>query len=129
MAEGKKEHFDYVWKGQLRDRTFVDEDGNLKITKAPDSQELELDEEGSPLTVVNWMEHFRSNGGGIFFNPISNAAGSGTIASGNSKPHENKPLVIQRKDVGNMKAMLALKEALGGEDPVQAIAHGRVIVQ
>ena len=127
LAEGKKEHFDYVWKGQLRERTFVDEDGNLKITKAPGSNELELDEEGNPLTVSAWMEHFRASGGGIFFNPISNAAGSGT-SGGSSKPTKVKPLVIKQSEMGNMKAMLALKEALGGEDPVRAIASGKVIV-
>lgn len=128
---GKREYFENVWKGELRDRTFLDEENKIRIAKAAGSNEIERDEAGEPLPMSDWMTKYRGNGGGIFFNPINNASGSGvTPASNNGNPkQESKVIYITRKEAGSQKFMLDLKNKLDGKDPLTAISEGLVIVK
>ncbi len=131
MHGGKREYFENVWKGELRDRTALDENGRIKIAKAPGSEEIERDEAGEPLGMDVWMSNYRSNGGGIFFNPVVNPSGSGVPpSSGNNAPRqENKVIYISRKEAGSQKFMSDLKNKLDGKDPLTAISEGLVVVK
>ncbi|MDJ0536752.1 MAG: hypothetical protein QNJ70_30405 [Xenococcaceae cyanobacterium MO_207.B15] len=128
---GKREYFENVWKGELRDRTSL-EDGKIKIAKEDGSNEIERDEAGEPLSMGDWMIKYRANGGGIFFNPINNAAGSGippTNTENTTNQTQSKVLYITRKEAGSQKFMNELKNKLDGKDPLRAISEGQVIVR
>ncbi len=129
---GKREYFENVWKGELRDRTFLDENGKIKIAKEPGSEEIERDEAGEPLSMGGWMVKYRANGGGIFFNPINNAAGSGippTNTESTNRETQSKVIYITRKEAGSQKFMNELRNKLDGKDPLRAISEGQVIVR
>ncbi len=127
---GKREYFENVWKGELRDRTSLGEDKKVKIAKAPGTDDFERDETGEPLSMSDWMVKYRSNGGGIFFNPTNNAAGSGVSPANNNTPSQaNKTIYISRKEAGSQKFMSELKTRLDGKDPLTAISEGIVVVQ
>lgn len=129
---GKREYFENVWKGELRDRTSLDENGKIKIAKEPNSNEIERDEAGEPLSMKDWMVKYRANGGGIFFNPINNAAGSGippTNTESTTNQTQSKVIYISRKEAGSQKFMNELKNKLNGKDPLRAISEGQVIVR
>ena len=127
---GKREYFENVWKGELRDRTSLDEQGSVRIAKKVGSEEIERNESGEPLSMADWMTAYRSNGGGIFFAPINNAAGAGVSpTTGSSAPQQNKTIYITKKDAGSQKFMNELKNQLDGKDPLRAIAEGLVVVR
>ncbi len=89
------------------------------------------DEEGNEVNVGQWMQKFRVNGGSPFFNPITEAAGSGASPNPSViKPQQKGvALTIERSQLGNVKAMKAIAAQLEDGDVGRAIQDGRVLVK
>jgi hypothetical protein len=111
---GKREYFNNVWKAELSERTQIVED-KLVVEDKP---------------ISDWLENYRSNGGGIFFEPTINSSGLGiSPATNNGIPStSNQPLIITRAQAGDRKFMSGLKTKIS-KDPLQAISDGTVVVQ
>jgi hypothetical protein len=129
--KGKSEAFKYVWEGELRNQTKLSETGDLQLLKASGSEDPLYDEEGNEVNVSQWMQKFRVNGGSPFFNPITEAAGSGASPqSANIKPQQTGvALIIERSQLGNIKAMKAIAAQLEDGNINKAIGDGRVVVK
>lgn len=119
---GKAEYFDTVWNGVLKNSTAIDGENVVNINSKS--------EDGKPIAIEQWMNDYRSNGGGIFFDPKVNASGIGVSPGNgvNSSNSSNRATIISRAEASNQKFMMELKNKLG-KDPLSAISSGEVIVQ
>lgn len=129
--KGKPESFKYVWQGELRNQTKLTETGDLHLLKAAGGEDPLYDDEGNEVNVMTWMQKFRVNGGSSFFNPITEAAGSGASPNPTTiKPQQKGvALSIERSQLGNIKAMKAIAAQLEDGDVGKAIQDGRVVVK
>ena len=129
--KGKPESFKYVWDADLKAQTRLNDAGQLELLKAPGAEEVLFDDEGNIVTVTSWMEKFRTNGGANFFNPITQAAGSGATPSPNVPPQvaAGKVLTISRSQLGDLKTMKAIAQQLDDGNINKAIMDGRVVVK
>jgi hypothetical protein len=129
--KGKPESFKYLWEGELKQRTRIGESGQLELLKAPGSEDVLFDEQGEIVDVSAWMQTFRSNGGAAFFNPITEAAGSGANPStaGSVPTFSAKAITISRQDLGNANTMKAIASQLQDGNINKAIMDGRVVVK
>ncbi|MEO1006580.1 MAG: hypothetical protein AAFW67_12180, partial [Cyanobacteria bacterium J06638_38] len=128
--KGKPDSFKYVWDGDLRDQTKLDGNGDLQLLKARNSEDVMFDDEGNIVDVNSWMQKFRKNGGGNFFDPITDASGTGSPPPPGLPPSgNNKVLTIASNQLGDVKVMKAIAAQLEDGDVSKAIADGRVVVK
>lgn len=129
---GKRDYFQNVWKGELRDRVGFDENGKILIYADSKKSDVVRNETGEPSDMNSWMQLYRSSGGGIFFEPVVNSAGSGVSPTNNNSTSaykgKSRVIYISKKDAASQKFMTDLKNKLGN-DPLQAIAEGRVVIR